>query len=154
MSVWTATQIAILLIVVLLCSGFIVLFARRRWLSTRGGVFYCELRTPDDQGNGVWANGLARYQGNSLEWYRIISLSFSPRVVLQRNRSRLIDHRPPARHDSLVLFTGHEIVRIESLSSSGTPRSWELGMDMESLTGFMSWLEASPPGGDTYGEFN
>lgn len=154
MGLLPATELAAIVVVVGLLACITVVFVRRRFLSRTGGVFDCEQRSLDSGRHGRWVDGLARYDANSLEWYRVLSLSFRPRVVLRRRYARLLDHRAAGPTEIPVLFAGHRVVRIEVRSSTGEERIWELAMAQESLLGLMSWLEASPPGGVSYKEYD
>lgn len=125
------------------------LFSRRRWLSAQGGVFDCGLRLRDQVPGGGWSLGLARYQGNVLEWYRVFSFTFRPRLRLDRDQTSMVGRRDPDQVEALVLFADHQVVRLREAGDSG-PRDWELAMDRDLVTGLMSWLEAAPPGSGRY----
>lgn len=154
MGLLPATELAVLVVVVGLLVCITVVFVRRRYLSRAGGVFDCELRSLDSGSRGRWVDGLARYDTNSLEWYRVLSLSFRPRVVLKRRGAKLLDHRSARPEEVPVLFAGHRVARVQVCSSTGEERIWELAMARESLVGLMSWLEAGPPGGASYKEYD
>lgn len=120
------------------------LFARRRWLSSRGGVFDCALRTHGRRMH--WHLGMARYAGDSLLWYRALSLDIHPRLVLDRQQTTWVGQRPPTEEEMMVLFTDHQVAELHGVDRRGNPRVYELAMTPASVTGLMSWLEASPPG--------
>lgn len=150
------TVLEVALAAVLAC-GVIYLalaVARRRWLLTREAVFSCEIRRRMPGNGSRWAPGVARYSGNSLLWYTLLSVSFHPRVVIRRRGARLLDHRAPSPQDGLPSVNRHRIVRLEVHTAGGGDRVLELAMASESLMGLMSWLEAGPPGGDSYREFD
>ena len=153
MGLLPTAELVVLAVVVGLLAALTLVFVRRRYLSRTGGVFDCELRSLDAGSSGRWIDGLAHYDANSLEWYRILSMSFRPRVVLRRRMPRLLDHRAATPEEVPALLAGHRVVRLEVRSSSGEERIWELAMARESLVGLMSWLEAAPPGGASYKEY-
>lgn len=118
---------------------------RIRWIWSRGGVFECQLR----QERPVvrpWHSGLARYEGNHLGWYRVLSLGRRPNVVIRRRQAELVEYRPPAEADLQRLTVGQQVVAVAQRTGPSGHALWQLGMDTECLTGFMSWLEAGPPG--------
>ncbi|HSN42924.1 MAG TPA: DUF2550 domain-containing protein [Propionibacteriaceae bacterium] len=125
------------------------LFVRRRWLSSRGGVFDCGLRLNDTTPGAGWATGIARYESDTLEWYRVFAVSLRPHLVLRRDHTVAIGTRQPDAVEAVVLFSDHQIIRLES-SEDGRQKVWELAMPLGSVTGLMSWLEAAPPGGHRY----
>ena len=94
-----------------------------------------------DDGRG-WHTGIGRYRGDQFRWYRVGGLRSSPSMVLDRTVLEIVDRREP---------------RPEELSAPGSTvllcrageRSWELAMSPDVLTGFSSWLEATPPGRTT-----
>ncbi|MCT1459449.1 DUF2550 domain-containing protein [Aestuariimicrobium sp. p3-SID1156] len=142
---WTIGLEAAALIMLLLMGFLAILWGRRRWLSSQGGVFDCALklgRTPSG-----WALGMARYHGDELQWFRIFSASFRPRVVLKRAETSWGSQRIPEAAEQMLLFTDHQVVELRGRDRHGTPTTWELAMTPASVTGLMSWLEASPPGG-------
>ncbi|WP_316667654.1 DUF2550 domain-containing protein [uncultured Propionibacterium sp.] len=142
-----AGLVALAVVVVLLLGVLGVL--RIRWIWSRGGVFECQLR----QKRPVvrpWHSGLARYEGNHLGWYRVLSLGRRPNVVIHRRRAELVDHRPPDDGDLHRLAAGQQVVAVAQRFGAAEPALWQLGMDAECLTGFMSWLEAGPPGEGRY----
>lgn len=61
-----------------------VLIARRQWLLSREGIFSCEVRQRLPRNGSRWVPGVARYSGNSLLWYKMLSASFRPTLVIRR----------------------------------------------------------------------
>ncbi|MDR1768891.1 MAG: DUF2550 domain-containing protein [Propionibacteriaceae bacterium] len=140
-----AAEVFAALLVAVIVLPLVWLFFRRRWLARRGGTFDCCLRVFDasrDEEEPLtgWVLGVARYSGERLEWFRTFSLSFRPRKVFDRNTVHAVEHRDPAP-DELGLLAGQEVVVLERVDK----RAWELAMAPDSLTGLLSWLEASPP---------
>jgi Protein of unknown function (DUF2550) len=137
---------AIMLVVVA-----VVLFAvRRRWVAREGGTFECSARLRTSNPSGGWALGVARYNGEMLEWFRFFSFAFRPRLALRRSEVRVLDSRDPDPVEALALYEGQRVVtlgaRNQPDAGSGERLQWELAMDPGSLTGLMAWLEAAPPG--------
>lgn len=128
---------AFLLLVVVLATAL----ATRRYLLERGGgTVECGLRNP--AGRGAWRLGVASYEGDELCWYGALDVRFRPEQVLHR-RSLIVK----ARRESLAAeagVLGPERVVVEL--STGDSDNIELAMTEEALTGFLAWLEASPPG--------
>lgn len=136
----------IMVIVLLIVAPIVGLYVRRRWLSNRGGVFDCALRVKLDQ--PAWMLGMARYEGNTLEWYRIFSVSLRPKLVVRRGSLELLDRRLPDEMEALALYASSEIVRVRVLGAE--PYSVELAMTTDSVMGMMSWVEAGPRNGLRY----
>ena len=85
--------------------------------------------------------GLGRYDGNDLEWFRVFS--FSPRPKYTFDRSLAVGRRrTPQGPEAFSLYSGHVVVAV------ALPRGHliELAMTERALTGFLAWVEASPPG--------
>lgn len=132
----------VLAVVVVLALLAVAAFAVRRRLLTRGGgSFDCSLRLQAaDHGKG-WVLGVARYAGDSLEWYRVFSYSMRPRHVIFRHSLHVLERRDPMGVEAFALLAGSVVVRCRDAE-----RSLELAMHREGLTGFLAWVEASPPG--------
>lgn len=136
------TSVSIILVIVF--SMLTTLFFRRRWLSANGGVFDCGMRKLS-QGAGNWVMGIARYQSDTLEWYRVFSFSFKPKVTFTRENTTFVSHRPLDVMETMSLFDDHLCVQVNQKGSD-----FELSMTYASMTGLMSWLEAAPPSGGIF----
>jgi hypothetical protein len=127
----------------------LVMFVRRRVLSAHGGVFDCGMRVwKADQPCG-WSVGMARYQGEMLTWYRAFSFMPTPAASIPREDIKVAGHRAADDVEAVTLFMDHVIVALAQ--HGGQPRR-DLSMTQDSLIALLSWLEAAPPGGATYGE--
>jgi hypothetical protein len=142
---WVVDSIGVLLLLVLLYGLSLVI--RRRWITRDGGTFELSHRVraaaPEESrkaGRG-WVLGLGRYSGGRLEFFRIFSLSPRPLYVLERGDLGYDGQREPEPAEAHSLYAGHVVVACHS--SKG---AFELAMTPEAVTGFLSWLEAAPPG--------
>lgn len=136
-------EIAVLVVVVLLLP-LAWLFIRRRWLTGKGGLFDCSLA---NQQGSRWSLGLARYEGNTLQWYPALGVGLRPKLRLDRTRTTFQSRREPEGPEAIQLFSRDVII---TLRSTTPDVSHQLAMTQASLTGLLSWLEAAPPGGDRY----
>jgi hypothetical protein len=114
---------------------------RRRLLARPGGTFDCSLRMSDRPPGTGWMLGTARYTGDDLEWWRVFSLSPWPKRTVPRAAIDVVSTRRPSGAEATALLAGTVVVECRAL---GDPL--ELGMGPDALTGFLSWLEAAPPG--------
>jgi hypothetical protein len=87
---------------------------------------------------------IGRYSGDSLEWYRVFSYASRPRYVMARRELEIVDRRVPEGTEVFALLSGAVIVRCREGSDTGSIVEFAMGED--ALTGFLSWLEAAPPG--------
>ena len=86
-------------VVVLVVVGLFVFGLRRRLIQRSGGTFDCSLRwdvpeEPDTCGKG-WVYGVARYNGDRIEWFRVFSYAPRPRRVLERSAIEVAGRRLP-----------------------------------------------------------
>jgi hypothetical protein len=88
-----------------------------------------------------WAYGIAQYEADRIDWFRIFSYAYRPAAVLTRRDLEVLARREADGEDELALFPGWTIV--ECRFGTGLV---ELAMAPDALTGFLSWLEAAPPG--------
>lgn len=93
-------------VVVLVLLGLFVFGLRRRLIQRSGGTFDCSLRwnVPEEEaepsGKG-WIYGVARYNGDRVEWFRVFSYAPRPRRVLERFSIEVLQRRTPrARRNS------------------------------------------------------
>jgi hypothetical protein len=91
------------------------------------------------EGSPRWSVGVAWYSGDTLLWYRALSLSVRPQRRLRRAGFR-VDGRRGAVRDDLALPA--EAVVLCCQTGSGPQ---ELAMEPSTVTGFLSWIESAPP---------
>ncbi|MCQ4201470.1 MULTISPECIES: DUF2550 domain-containing protein [Streptomyces] len=133
------------IVVALVVIGLFVFGLRRRLIQRSGGTFDCSLRwdapQQDDTGGKGWAYGVARYNGDRVEWYRVFSYSPRPRRVLERSAIEVAGRRLPDGEEEMALLSDAVVL---ACLHRGT--RLELAMSEDALTGFLAWLEAAPPG--------
>lgn len=135
---WLLDAVGVLLCLILLYG--VTLVVRRRLLSRHGGTFELSYRVRSERAGRGWLLGLGRYSGDSLEWFRIFSLSPRPKRTWARNVMTFDGRRDPVGVERGSLYPEHVVVEC------GTPAGLvELAMSPSSLTGFQAWLEAGPP---------
>ncbi len=128
-------------LLVLLVAALAGVVLRRRWLARGVGTFDCSLRTTTGAHGKGWALGVARYEADRIEWFRVFSVSVRPREVLQRADLMVQQRRTPSGAEAFSVMSGFVVVRCRR--GNGFV---ELAMSEQSYTGFASWLEAAPPG--------
>ena len=136
---WLLDAVGVVLGLVLLYG--VALVIRRRVLSRHGGTFELSYRVRPERAGRGWLLGLGRYSGDSLEWFRIFSLSPRPKRVWRREGLSYAGQRQPAGTERMSLYPEHVVVQCHDPSGE-----LELAMAPSSLMGFQSWLEAGPPG--------
>ncbi|MDF1490113.1 DUF2550 domain-containing protein [Tessaracoccus caeni] len=138
---WELTAV----LVVLACAflPLVLLYARRRWLTGKGGLFDCAMLMREDLPGGGWALGMARYSNEDLEWYRSFSLSMRPKKRFRRGVTIYEKRRAP---EGLEVFTLYENSNVVMVRDSLTGERSSIAMAQDSALGLMSWLESAPPG--------
>ena len=137
--------LVVLAVLVLVALLLVLQVLRRLQHLRRGGVDVAVRPSVGDLGDAGdgrgWHSGIARYRGDQFRWYRISGLGTAPTVVFDRTEIEIVDRRPgwpsEQRGSSTVL---------RCRVAGGV---YELAMAPDVLTGFSSWLEATPPGRTT-----
>ncbi|MFD5396964.1 DUF2550 domain-containing protein [Streptomyces sp. NPDC127097] len=132
------------IVVVLVLLGLFVFGLRRRLIQRSGGTFDCSLRwnVPENEAGGKgWIYGVARYNGDRIEWFRVFSYAPRPRHLLERSAIEVLERRTPQGEEELALLSDSLVL---ACRHRGT--RLELAMSEDALTGFLAWLEAAPPG--------
>ncbi|MEU6249252.1 DUF2550 domain-containing protein [Glycomyces sp. NPDC047010] len=126
---------------------FLVLtYVRRSILSRSGSVAMAARLSRHMEGRG-WAPGFGVYERGTLRWYRMFSLAFGPRYALSRQDLQIADRRVPAGPEAQIFPPEVAILRCKNAAGDV-----ELAMTTSAVTGFLSWLEAAPPGAAFYSD--
>lgn len=118
-----------------------VLFLRRELIARGRGTIELSYRLSTLMPGRGWSMGVARFAGEELRWYRVFSLSYAPRLTLVRGRLAVQERRTPSAAERLTLPPDWIILRCTSNGAS-----IEIAMANKTLAGFLSWIEATPPG--------
>lgn len=116
------------------------LFIRREMIA-RGGSIEVSLRLSTYVDGRGWSPGIARFVGDELHWYRVFSFAPRPRRVINRCRLVIEQRRRPDAAEQHSLPSHTVVLRCVSRRESV-----EIAMAEATVTGFLSWLEAAPPG--------
>ncbi|HWG02305.1 MAG TPA: DUF2550 domain-containing protein [Trebonia sp.] len=128
---------AFLVLVVLAAAAL----ATRRFLLERGGgTVDCGLRRP--AGTGAWRLGVVSYHQDELHWFGALGVLLRPEQVFPRRSLTVVSRRPSSPSEATALGPDRIVIEIRS----GASEHVELAMTDQALTGFLAWLEASPPG--------
>ncbi len=130
----------IAVIVVVVPCVLTLLFIRRQVIA-RGGSIEVSLRLSTYVEGRGWSPGIARFVGDELHWYRVFSFAPRPRRVFQRRSFYVEQRRRPDAAEQRSL-PGQTVV----LRCRYGREYVEIAMAETTVTGFMSWLEAAPPG--------
>jgi hypothetical protein len=127
--------------VVCLLAALAVLFARRALVVRGGGTIKLNLRLSTIVSGRGWSPGFARFVNDELRWYRMFSFALRPRRVLSRRDLAVESRRVPEGQERLALPPDWVILRCRAHHARV-----EIAMARSTVTGFLSWLEAAPPG--------
>jgi Protein of unknown function (DUF2550) len=118
-------------------------FASRRYTLSRGiGTFDCSLRRETRHRTaGGWVLGVARYERDRLDWFRVFAVTLRPARSLARARLVILDREVPSGPEARALLPGWVLVRC----AYGT-LTLEFAMSAPAADGLAAWLESAPPG--------
>jgi hypothetical protein len=123
----------------------VVLASRRILLGRTGGTVECGLRATRA---APWRLGLAAYKPDQLYWFSAFGLRLRPQEAFDRRSLSVLARRLAAPAEAVSIGAGTVVVecRTEPDGALPAPRTVELAMSEAALTGFLAWLESSPPG--------
>jgi Protein of unknown function (DUF2550) len=136
MGIFEWVLVGVVAVFVALC----ILFIRREVIA-RGNTIELSMRLSTYMDGRGWSPGIARFVGDELRWYRVFSLAFRPRRILNRQVVSVKKRRKPDALEERAL-PGPMVV----LTCVTQREPVEIAMAETTVTGFMSWLEAAPPG--------
>ena len=128
--VWMIVALVVI-VLVLLIGGFL---ARLRYLAGQVGSFECALRP---RGAQRWLSGVASFRLDSLEWYRLMSLSTRPSRVWRRLDLELSAARRRREQG--------RVVEVHCVDATAGPDGFDLAMMEESHSALVAWVESASP---------
>jgi len=129
------------ILIVLLVLALLGLFAWRQIRLVRQGGVEVAMRIRPDLATSRWHLGVGRYRGDQFRWYRITGVLYGPSEILYRRGLHIVQRRKPTGSESYAMPRGSTVLRCQSMQDE-----FEIAMGTDALTGFLSWLEAAPPG--------
>ncbi|MBO4206362.1 DUF2550 domain-containing protein [Micromonospora echinofusca] len=127
--------------VLVLFAALAVLFVRRALVTRSGGIIRLSVRVTTVLDGRGWSPGFGRFVRDELRWYRMFSFAIRPKRVLRRKDLTVESRRLPEGQERLSMPADWVII---SCTSRHVPV--EIAMARSTVTGFLSWLEAAPPG--------
>ena len=127
---WMILTICIIAFV-LLTGGFLV---RLRYLAGQVGSFECAMRP---RGAQRWLSGVASFRLDSLEWYRLMSLSTRPSRVWRRLDLELSAARRRREQG--------RVVEVHCVDATAGSDGFDLAMMEESHSALVAWVESAAP---------
>ena len=128
--VWMIVALVVI-VLVLLAGGFL---ARLRYLAGQVGSFECALRP---RGAQRWLSGVASFRLDSLEWYRLMSLSTRPSRVWRRLDLELSAARRRREQG--------RVVEVHCVDATAGSDGFDLAMMEESHSALVAWVESAAP---------
>jgi Protein of unknown function (DUF2550) len=130
----------IAIVLAFLVLAAVAVAARRALIERGGGTVDCGLRRPGD--DHAWRLGVASYQPDQLHWHQVFGLLLRPDESFPRRTLTVVSRRPPNSDEMNSL--GPDMVVMECRAGERA-EPMELAMSESALTGFLAWLEATPP---------
>lgn len=128
---------ALLVLAGIVIGALVVAFLlRRRFLLSGLGAVPMWLRA---EASPRWSVGVAWYGGDTLLWYRALSLSVRPQHRLRR-AGFSVESRRGAGRDDVALPAEAVVLAVRTCSGP-----LELAIDPATVPGFLSWVESAPP---------
>jgi hypothetical protein len=128
--------------IVALLALLFVIFFRRRLLMVGGGTIRLQVRVSTMVPGRGWSTGVGQFVGDELRFHRMFSLAFRPKRVLDRSFLVVEETRAPDGPERLTMPSHWTVLRCRN----GEAGEIEIAMAESTVTGFLSWLEAAPPG--------
>jgi Protein of unknown function (DUF2550) len=126
---------------VLILLAAVAVLVVRRALIAGGGTIRLSLRVSTMLDGRGWSPGFGRFAGDELRCYRIFSFAIRPKRVLSRQGLVVERRRSPEGQERFSMPADWVILRCLSHQAPV-----EIAMAQSTVTGFLSWLEAAPPG--------
>lgn len=121
-------------VIVLVC---VVILARQRFMLRAPGAIPVALMPA---ASTRWQYGVGRYAGGELRWYRSLGVGTRPNRVFERRHIVVLGHREPLQSEEQALPATAVVVECRDHDAE-----LQIALGESAYTGFVSWLESSPP---------
>jgi hypothetical protein len=121
--------------------GLFAIFFRQRLLRQHGGTIRLQVRVTSVVPGRGWSTGIGQFVDDELRFHRMFSFGIRPKRVLTRQGLAVENRRLPEGPERLTM-PGHWVI----LRCTSQHAPIEIAMAETTVTGFLSWLEAGPPG--------
>lgn len=129
----------VLLIILVLVLVALALVSTYRLVMLRRGGTAAILRVLPARGGERWRHGVIRYDEDHLVFFKLTSLKIGADSVIRRRGIEIGDRRKP-RGDEYDIMTDE----IAVIGVSDRDGDYELALDRDALTAFLSWVESRP----------
>ncbi|WP_459549522.1 DUF2550 domain-containing protein [Nocardia sp. X0981] len=129
----------VLLIILVLVLVALALVSTYRLVMLRRGGTAAILRVLPARGGERWRHGVIRYDEDHLVFFKLTSLKLGADSVIRRRGIEIGDRRKP-QGDEYDIMTDE----ISVIGVSDRGGDYELALDRDALTAFLSWVESRP----------
>lgn len=129
----------VLLIILVLVLVALALVSTYRLVMLRRGGTAAILRVLPARGGERWRHGVIRYDEDHLVFFKLTSLKLGADSVIRRRGIEIGDRRKP-QGDEYDIMTDE----IAVIGVSDRDGDYELALDRDALTAFLSWVESRP----------
>ncbi|MCQ9343576.1 DUF2550 domain-containing protein [Corynebacterium kozikiae] len=129
----------ILVVFLIVIAAVCVALAAWRFFTLHSKGTPAVLRKQPSQGMHGWRNGIFRYKGNNLQFFKVRSLSPAPDLVLHRVGVAITGQRDVEEEERLVLSLGSRILEFTHEGDE-----YQLCISQRAEMAFRAWVEAAP----------
>ena len=141
---------SVVVFVVAIAAVIVLLLLRQVMLRRRGASVQCALRLAAGSSTSRWHTGVARYTGEDLEWFRLLSVSHQPRHTFVRRSIEIGARRYPRGAETFSVPHGAAIIDCDVVTRRGESMDVEFAMSEAATTGLLAWIESSAPGAHSH----
>jgi hypothetical protein len=114
----------------------------RLWKLGQGGTPAMLRDIPATGGHG-WRHGVVRYRGEEARFYRLSSVRLWPDRRLSRRGLEVLSRRAPLGDEFDIMTDEVVVLQLQDVTGSQA-RGYEMALDRDALTAFLSWVESRP----------
>ncbi len=92
-----------------------------------------------------WRHGSVHSSEDAVVYYRLSSLRPGPTAVLSRRRTEITGRRVPEGTELQIMDTDMVVLEVRVVEPGRRAHDYEIAMEVELVTAFLSWLESRSP---------
>lgn len=126
------------------CAAVVALLAAWRFFTVRGTGTFVTLRPAGMSGLRGWHHGEIRYEGDTMSYFKILSLRPTANQSFKRQNINLVEVRDLHSNEVDLISADSRVAVFKVTGPGSSGGTYEMVLTPPALLAFSTWVEAAP----------